>query len=314
MFLPTMRLVQILDPQFEQPTTTRLHHRAPGQDGRRARHRASRASKNNPGSGLLLANYAQLLLIQDKKANLPELLKLAEQAIQPDGPLGQRRTTGSRATASFERYSILQGTNRWSMRSQKAQDALKQQGAGSARATPNGLPAGERELAMLTPDYYYTKRARHRPRRRCAATASTTLLIDLDNTLLPRDSDVIPDEHRKRGPADLAATGFRACLVSNNWHERVSRVAEELGLRPRRQGGQAAAVRVPARRCGCWAPRRAQTAVIGDQLFTDVLGGKLIGHARRCSCDPLSPADLPHTLLLAANRARAAGRGRTHLP
>ena len=96
--------------------------------------------KNNPGSGLMLANYAQLLLIQDKKANMPELLKLAEQAIQPE-------VRWANADDRFEGYGIfrtvfdLAGNQPMVDALQKAQDALKQQGAGSAEDA-EGLPAG----------------------------------------------------------------------------------------------------------------------------------------------------------------------------
>jgi hypothetical protein len=40
-----------------------------------------------------------------------------------------------------------------------------------------------------------------------------------------------------------------------------------------------------------------RTAVVGDQLFTDVLGGRLLG-MRTVLVVPLSATDLPHTLLL----------------
>ena len=42
---------------------------------------------------------------------------------------------------------------------------------------------------------------------------------------------------------------------------------------------------------------RARAAVVGDQLFTDVLGGKLLG-MHTVLVLPLSATDLPHTLIL----------------
>jgi predicted HAD superfamily phosphohydrolase YqeG len=41
----------------------------------------------------------------------------------------------------------------------------------------------------------------------------------------------------------------------------------------------------------------AETAVIGDQLFTDILGGNLLG-LTTVLVVPLSQRDLPHTVLL----------------
>jgi HAD superfamily phosphatase (TIGR01668 family) len=121
------------------------------------------------------------------------------------------------------------------------------------------------------------------------------LLLDLDNTLLPRDTNVVTDES-KAWVQRLKSGGFRVCLVSNNWHERVHRIAGELGLdlvdravKPLPFAFLKALSRMRARRC--------EAAVIGDQLFTDILGGKLLG-MRTVLVSPLSATDLPHTLLL----------------
>lgn len=139
-----------------------------------------------------------------------------------------------------------------------------------------------------------------------AADEVDTLLIDLDNTLLPRDGSAIPDEIRVWA-AGLDAAGFRACLVSNNWHRRVSEVADDLGF-----GLVSKAVKplpfafmLALKRTGS---SRSRAAVIGDQLFTDILGGKLMG-MRTILIEPLCSADLPHTLFLRRiERVLLAGR------
>jgi len=128
-----------------------------------------------------------------------------------------------------------------------------------------------------------------------AAQGVDTLLMDLDNTLLPRDSSVIPDE-LVAWSASLAEKGFRVCLVSNNWHERVHEVAQELGFKL-----VAKAIKpLPfafLRALKLMGVKRRQCAVVGDQMFTDVLGGKLLG-IRTIMVLPLSSSDLPHTLVL----------------
>ena len=43
--------------------------------------------------------------------------------------------------------------------------------------------------------------------------------------------------------------------------------------------------------------RRRDAAMVGDQLFTDVLGASLLG-IRTILVEPLSRTDLPHTLVL----------------
>lgn len=83
-FLPTMRLVQILDPQFEQAYYNAAFILARRGFTEEAFTVAREGIKNNPQSGLLLASYAQLLLMQDKKAHLPEMLGLARRGMQGD--------------------------------------------------------------------------------------------------------------------------------------------------------------------------------------------------------------------------------------
>ena len=158
---------------------------------------------------------------------------------------------------------------------------------------------------MLTPDYYL-RSVRDIDLDALRARGIDTLLVDLDNTLLPRDSAEIPQSARD-WVGSLAGAGFKVCLVSNNWHQRVSEVADELGV-----GLVAKAVKpLPfaflraLRRVGS---KRSQAAVVGDQMFTDVMGGKLLGMATVMVL-PLSESDLPHTLALRRiERVLLAGR------
>lgn len=159
--------------------------------------------------------------------------------------------------------------------------------------------------ARLVPDLYYTSvmaidLAELRERGVCA------LLIDLDNTLLPRDTNLVPEE-KCSWAAAVRAAGMSACLISNNWHTRVKAVADELGfdlvdkaLKP-----------LPfafRRGLDLLGARPSEAAVIGDQIFTDILGGNAIG-ATTVLVQPLSSTDLPHTLLLRRfERSVLAGR------
>jgi hypothetical protein len=121
------------------------------------------------------------------------------------------------------------------------------------------------------------------------------LIIDLDNTLLPRDTSIVPPAI-EAWVRSLAPAGFRVCLVSNNFHERVVEVADELGLpliakavKPLPFAFIRAMKSVGASRRSC--------AVVGDQYFTDILGGKFLG-CRTIMVLPQSASDLPHTLML----------------
>ncbi len=147
---------------------------------------------------------------------------------------------------------------------------------------------------MLSPDYYLRSVDRL-DLEAVRASGIDTLLIDLDNTLVPRNTGDIPDGLRQWA-ADVSASGFKVCLVSNNWHERVKAVADELGF-------DLVAKAVKPLPFAFWyalrktGSRARQCAVVGDQMFTDILGGKLLG-MQTVLVVPLSGSDLPHTLLL----------------
>jgi len=121
------------------------------------------------------------------------------------------------------------------------------------------------------------------------------VILDFDNTVLPWGSPTPPAEIEAwvRG---LRAAGMAACIVSNNFSARVRRVGAILGvpvvgwaLKP-----------VPV---GLWramaimGTRRSTTALVGDQLFTDVLGGNLLG-LYTILVEPLSADEFPTTRLV----------------
>ena len=122
-----------------------------------------------------------------------------------------------------------------------------------------------------------------------------TLLIDIDNTILPRDTGEMVEELSEWSKA-LLGHGFKVCLVSNNWHAHVKRIADSLGMCmvPRALKPLPFGFRQAVRLLGS---DRRKTAVIGDQMFTDILGGNLLGMTTVLVL-PLSESDLPHTLML----------------
>lgn len=100
-------------------------------------------------------------------------------------------------------------------------------------------------------------------------------IFDLDNTIIPWDSETIqPDVISWL--QGLLKSGFKLCLVSNNWNKRVQKIANDLGIpfvsrayKPAKTGFRRAADLMNL-------PPQA-VAVIGDQLFTDILGGNRNG-------------------------------------
>lgn len=122
-----------------------------------------------------------------------------------------------------------------------------------------------------------------------------TLLLDIDNTVLPRDSGVLV-EGVSGWARMLHRREFKCALVSNNWHDHVRRIADDLGfemvskaLKPLPFAFFRAAALLGSKPKAC--------AVIGDQIFTDILGGNLSGMTT-VLVQPLSVTDLPHTLVL----------------
>lgn len=101
------------------------------------------------------------------------------------------------------------------------------------------------------------------------------LLFDLDNTITEWHKDEVA-ESTKQWLQDLQKQGFSVCIVSNNHGQRVKKVAGQLALpclhsaaKPRRKSYRQAAalLKLPPQ----------QLAMVGDQLFTDVLGGNRAG-------------------------------------
>jgi HAD superfamily phosphatase (TIGR01668 family) len=128
---------------------------------------------------------------------------------------------------------------------------------------------------MLGPDRF-APRLHDVPHEELEAAGIRGLIIDLDNTLLGFRETELAQEHVE-WVARAHERGFRIAMLSNNFSERVNTLAAQLGvacfpnaLKPLPFGF------LRAKRC--LQLRRREIAVVGDQLFTDVLGGKLCGH------------------------------------
>lgn len=100
------------------------------------------------------------------------------------------------------------------------------------------------------------------------------LIFDIDNTLVPHNAP--PDEKSIALMQELKKIGFQIMTVSNNHEPRVRGLAEKLGIgyicdahKPAPGGYRLACRKMET------VPR--ETACIGDQLFTDVLGANRAG-------------------------------------
>jgi len=101
------------------------------------------------------------------------------------------------------------------------------------------------------------------------------IILDLDNTLIHWKSDT-PGPEILDWFKMLKAKGLRACIVSNNMGPRVRHMAGLFGIPsvPRAAKPRRRAFREAMELMGT-SPQ--ETAVVGDQVFTDILGANRLG-------------------------------------
>jgi HAD superfamily phosphatase (TIGR01668 family) len=121
------------------------------------------------------------------------------------------------------------------------------------------------------------------------------IVLDLDNTCCAYHQPELADGVAGWVTAALAR-GFRIVMVSNNFSERVAATGAQLGvptvpnaLKPLPFGF--------LRALRLLGTARRETVVIGDQVFTDVLGAKLLGLGTVLT-EPIVAHDFPLTRVL----------------
>lgn len=101
------------------------------------------------------------------------------------------------------------------------------------------------------------------------------ILFDLDNTLIRRDSDSFSPEVSE-WLFELRKRGFKLGIVSNNSSKRVGAIAGPMAL-PAVHRAVKPWVRPFRRAMKLLGTSPRETALIGDQIFTDIFGGNLSG-------------------------------------
>ncbi len=131
-------------------------------------------------------------------------------------------------------------------------------------------------MALLLPDYR-VHRVTDLSAAFLRARGIRVLLLDVDNTLSTHGGQR-PLDGLENWIQNMAAAGIRLLILSNAKRRRVEPFARRLGLdfqalslKPLPVGYLRA-----VHRLGC---RRREAAIVGDQLFTDCLGGNLVGMA-----------------------------------
>lgn len=150
-------------------------------------------------------------------------------------------------------------------------------------------------MAFFQPERYFSRLSRIDIDGDLLARGFTHVLLDVDNTILTRDTSEVP---RDVGMwlARARDAGISFCLLSNNWHGTVRELAATLGLpivdhaiKPLPPAFLMARGKIGG--------TREDTVVVGDQLVTDVLGAHFLGMCAYMLA-PLVETDLPHTLIL----------------
>ncbi len=100
-------------------------------------------------------------------------------------------------------------------------------------------------------------------------------IFDVDNTIVPYDTPV-PDEKVKEWFKRIKEMGFVSYIASNNNKGRVEHFAKDLGIgfMPKANKPLTKNLKQICKNMGV-LPK--ETAMVGDQLFTDMLGGNMAG-------------------------------------
>ena len=117
-------------------------------------------------------------------------------------------------------------------------------------------------LTDLSPDFFQQRRIR-------------LLMLDFDNTIVPYTTNV-PSAQMERWLRSMAASNVKLCVVSNSRKDRVRIFCSRYGIdcithagKPGTRGIQECLKRYDL------PPSAA--AIVGDQIYTDTLGGNLAG-------------------------------------
>ena len=109
----------------------------------------------------------------------------------------------------------------------------------------------------------------------CRKYGLRALILDVDNTLSTHHGQTLTDG-LEEWLNKRQAEGIRLIILSNSKQERVAPFAERIGLKYISTGLKPLPFRFGSamRALGC---KKKETAIVGDQIFTDVLGGNLAG-------------------------------------
>lgn len=133
---------------------------------------------------------------------------------------------------------------------------------------------GQRIMLIFLPNYIFPKITDITPEFLQERSISL-LLMDFDNTMLPYTTN-LPTQELLDWAARMNDCGITLCIVSNSKKPRVPDFSEKYGVpcvtraaKPFSKGIREAMARYGA--------EKSHTALVGDQIYTDVLGANCAG-------------------------------------
>lgn len=150
-------------------------------------------------------------------------------------------------------------------------------------------------MELFEPDRYFSSLTSIHLDHDLLDKGLTHVLLDVDNTVRSRATHDVPAPVMA-WLARAQDAGVAFCLLSNNWHDDIFALAEDLGMPI-----QAKALKPLPFSYGRAMKRidgvKEDTVTIGDQLMTDVVGAHLAGLAAWL-VQPLSEVDIRSTTMI----------------
>ncbi len=144
---------------------------------------------------------------------------------------------------------------------------------------------------FFTPDFYFETFDRV-PEDFFKKNNITLIICDIDNTLATYD-DVYPTPYTRKFIERMNGEGIVVELISNNSSERVETFSKELGCHYVSDGKKPFCSTKPIKEAmKKTGSIKEGTLIIGDQVFTDVLAGRMAS-IKTMLVEPLGHSNLP---------------------
>jgi HAD superfamily phosphatase (TIGR01668 family) len=129
-------------------------------------------------------------------------------------------------------------------------------------------------INYLSPKYYFDKIS-DIDLNKLKQKNIDTILLDLDNTLVPwYNSYIDPEIYNWLNNTKM--NNFKVCIISNGVSIRVKRISKELGF-PFISNAIKPSTRAIVKALKMLNSKPENTVIIGDQIFTDILAGNRLG-------------------------------------